>query len=295
MKYRLLIFSLVIWWWWAGVGLALDWKPLHERADLIGLAEAEAEVAKAPDSPDKLYLLGLVYINLRQDDKAEQVFEKMLKLDDKSVEASWGKAEVLRRRHELGKSALILEDLIKKRPDYPPSYISLAFLRFVQLDFNQSARLVSEVIRMGRKKVDLTNYVLAIALYGGSKGMIANRGGPLSKLINGTAVLSNLKKAQKLQPDSLAALFGLGGYYLLAPSLAGGDVNLAIEYLEKAVKVDPRFADVYVRLAQAYKVKKDNRKYQFYLKTAMEIDPGNEFALDVKSGKCSFICPGESE
>ena len=37
----------------------------------------------------------------------------------------------------------------------------------------------------------------------------ASNGGPLSKLLNGTQVLPNLKKAEKLQPDSAAVLFGL--------------------------------------------------------------------------------------
>jgi Tfp pilus assembly protein PilF len=124
----------------------------------------------------------------------------------------------------------------------------------------------------------------------GAKGMIAHYGGPLSKLINGTAVLPNLKKAQVLQPNSAAVMFGLGSFYLLAPPLAGGNLGKAEEYLKKAITIDPFFADAYVRLGQFYKIKGDNQKYSFYLNKALEIDPQNELANDIYSGKCKFIC-----
>jgi len=128
-------------------------------------------------------------------------------------------------------------------------------------------------------------------LRGGVKGMIAHYGGALSKVINGTAVLPNLKTAEKLQPEFSGVKFGLGSFYLLAPSLAGGDLGEAQKYLEEAVKIDPLFADAYVRLAQLYKIKGDTRRYNGYINKALEIDPKNELTLDVSSGKCKFICP----
>jgi len=108
-------------------------------------------------------------------------------------------------------------------------------------------------------------------------------------------VKANLDKAQRLQPDSPVVLFGLGSYYLLAPVIAGGNKTKAEEYLNKAVKVDPYFADVYVRLAQLAKIKGQKEKYDFYMNKALEIDPGNELALDTKSGSCKFICTGGEE
>ena len=120
--------------------------------------------------------------------------------------------------------------------------------------------------------------------------MIAHYGGPLSKVINGTGVLPALRKAEALQPDNAGVLFGIGSYYLLAPGFAGGDRNAALDHLEKAVKADPLMADTYVRLAQAYKLKGNSEKYNVCLQKALEIDPQNELALDIKNKTCKFIC-----
>jgi tetratricopeptide (TPR) repeat protein len=201
----------------------------------------------------------------------------------------------LRRQHKLKESELILDELIKSLPQFSPAYISLAYIKYIQMDFEKSVQLARKVIGQGADNVDLSNYVRSYAMMAGAKGMIAHYGGPLSKAINGIAVMSNLRKAERLQPDSPGVLFGLGSFYLLAPGFAGGNVDKAGPYLEKAIKIDPGFSDAYVRLAQFYKLKRDNEKYQAYLNKALEIDPQSELALDIKNGNCKFICINAQE
>ena len=103
--------------------------------------------------------------------------------------------------------------------------------------------------------------------------------------------MPNLKAAEQLQPDSAEVMFEMGSFYLLAPRLAGGDLAKAEKYLKRGIQKDPLFADIYVGLAQFYKIKGDKEKYQFYLNKAGEIDQQNELLVDIKSGKCNFICP----
>jgi tetratricopeptide (TPR) repeat protein len=146
------------------------------------------------------------------------------------------------------------------------------------------------VITAGQERVDLSNYVRAILIYAGSKGMIAHAGGVISKLVNGTAIYPNLKKAEKLKPKDPGVLFGLGSFYLLAPVMAGGNLSRALDYLERCLDADPGFADAFVRLAQLYKAKGDLNKYALYMDKAFALDPENELALDIQSGKCDFIC-----
>ena len=88
----------------------------------------------------------------------------------------------------------------------------------------------------------------------------------------------------------VVVLFGLGSFYLLAPALAGGNIDKAQEYLEIAVKNDSLFADAYVRLAQVYKIKGNDEKYRLYLDKASQIDPENELIADIKNKRCKFIC-----
>ena len=120
--------------------------------------------------------------------------------------------------------------------------------------------------------------------------MLAYYGGPFAKMLHGTAIFPNLKKAERLQPDSPAVLFGLGSFYFLSPKIIGGNINKAEEYLKKAIAGDPLFVDAYVRLAQVYKNKGEREKYNEYMQKAMKIDPENALAFDEKSGKCKFIC-----
>jgi len=274
----------------AELAYALDWKRLHEKADTIGLPKALADVSSRPNSADTLYILGLVYLNQHRDKEATEAFDKILTLDPKVSEATWGLAEVLRRQHKIQKSEELLGKVLKATPDFPPAYITLAYISYTREDFNKAVRLAIKVLAQG-ESVDISNHVRAHLIYGGTKGMIAHYGGPLSKVINGSAILPSLKAAERLQPRSAGVKFGLGSFYLLAPSLAGGDLEKAEKYLKEALEIDPLFIDAFVRLGQFYKIKGDSAKYNEYLNKALELDPENDLAIDVKNGRCKFICP----
>ncbi|MCX5710264.1 MAG: tetratricopeptide repeat protein [Candidatus Omnitrophica bacterium] len=265
---------------------ALDWKGLHEKADKLTLAEA----IKATGSVDGRYALGLVYLDFHKDKEAQDIFSGLLKADPGYIGARWGLAEVLRRRHKLDEAQRLCQELISENPDFVPSYITLAYIKYFRMDFKDCVRLATKVISMGSEKVDSSNLARAYSMLGGANGMIAHYSGPISKLINGSQVMSNLKRAQEIKPDSPAVLFGFGSYYLLAPSIIGGNLDKALVYLERAKDKDPLFADVYVRLAQAYKLKGDAVKYKQFLSKALEIDPGNELASDALSGECKYAC-----
>ena len=275
------------------VSFASDWVKLHTEADTLTAQEALKALAQNPGSPENLYVLALTYLNVHEDGKAGEAFTKALTLKPDFIEARWGKAEVLRREHKLQEAETILITLLKEKPAFSPAYMTLAYIKYTQLQFNEAARLAGIVMNQRDSRVDVSNQVRAYLLYSGAKGMIAHNGGPISKIINGTAVLSNIKKAQKLQPDAAGVLFGLGSFYLLAPGLAGGDLAQAETYLTKAVEMDPLFVDAYVRLGQLYALKGDRQKYAQFLGKALEIDPQNEVALDIKNGDCKFICIGK--
>jgi len=281
----LLIFLLL-----ASPCFALGWKDLHNKADAIDLAAAQKEVAQNPGSVESLYVLGLVYLNLYDTRKAKESFEKVLELEPQSIEGRWGLAEILRREHKLQEAADILEKIIKEDPSYSPAFLTLAYIKYIQRDFDGSIRLTGTVINQRQENVDNTNFLRAHGLYAAAKGMIAHYGGPVSKAINGAGVLKHLNIIQKIAPDSPVVNFGLGSYYMLIPVAFGQNFDKAQGYLEKAIAADPLFANPYVRLAQIYKQKGDMQKYEELLNKAFELDPGNELAIDIKSGECFFIC-----
>ncbi len=272
--------------------LALEWKNLHEKAQITTLEEALSAVNNNAGSIDDLYLLGLIYLNARRDQEAKEVFNRILGISPQETAAKWGVAEALRREHKLEESENLLEEVTILNPGFAPAFISRAYIRYTKMDFEGALKYAQRAVGIGKHKLDLSNYVRACLIIAGSRGMLAYYGGPFSKIIDGTAVFPMLKKAESIQPDSPEVLFGLGSFYLLAPKFVGGNKEKAVAYLEKAVKLDPLFADIYVRLAQAYKLKGDKDKYNIYLNKALEIDPQNELALDIKTGSCRFICIG---
>jgi Tfp pilus assembly protein PilF len=272
--------------------LAYDWKYLHERADNEKLENVSGLTKEGGDSIESRYILGLIYLNLHKDIEAEELFRGILNDDKEMLGAKWGMAEVFRRRHKKDIAKAILDEVLGVDPEFPPACISLAYIKYMNLEFEYSVRLALRVIEMGRARVDLGNYVRAYTMYAGAKGMIAHYGGILSKAINGAAVMPNLEKAEKLDPDAPSVLFGLGSYYFLAPRIAGGDKAKAEGYLVKAIEADPMLVDAYVRLAQLYKVRGARGKYNFYMDKALQLDPENELILDSRSGECKFICAG---
>jgi len=268
---------------------SLEWISLHEKADRYSSASAK-NIAERTNVSDDWYVFALVSLNEYKENDAEAGFNKVLALDPASVEGRWGVAEVKRRRHEEASAKKELQDIIRMNDQFFPAYLSLAYIYFNEGNFQDTVRLMGFVLNHGREKIDIDNYARAHLLFAGAKGMIAHRGGPVVKLIHGTQVLPNIKRAQKLLPNSAMAYFGLGAFYLLAPSIAGGDLDKAEEALLAAIKADPKLADAYVRLAQAYKAKGDEAKYNYYLEKALAIDPKNVLANDIKSKTCRFIC-----
>jgi tetratricopeptide (TPR) repeat protein len=290
VKFLIIVVSMVFFSTAFCAGENLDWKRLNEEADQKSLQEAIRNADDQSDSLDALCVLGLVYLNQHKDSDAENIFALMLRKNPDSSEATWGVAEVMRRKHNADESQRLLEKVIKACPDFSPAYISLSYIKYSQTAFKESADLASFVMHQGKDKVDRSNYTRAYLLVAGARGMIAYNGGPIVKIRYGGSVLGYLRKAEELQPHSAAVLFGLGSYYFLAPSLLGGNRQKALDYFEAAIRSDPLFTDAYVRLAQLYRMKGDEIKYQAYLEKAKQIDPQNFLLLDMQNKKCKFIC-----
>ncbi len=261
---------------------ALDWKKLHKIADEITLAEAQESVSKSKGLPDTLYVAALAYLNEYKVQEAKSLFLNILKIAPQTIEAKWGLAEISRREYDIKRSREVLRKIIVSNPDFSPAYITLAYIEFSLKNYKEAVRLSAIVINQGPEKVDRSNYVRAYLILAGAKGMLADRGGPLAKAFHGLQVFPNLKKAKKLQPESPGVYFGLGAFYLLAPAIAGGDLVKAKEHLEKAIALDPNLVDAYVRLAQVYKAEGDMDKFQEYLQLALEKDPKNYLANEIK-------------
>jgi tetratricopeptide (TPR) repeat protein len=269
---------------------AFDWISLHEKADKTTYGQAQSEADAGPESPEKYYVLGLVCLTLHRDDEAGSAFERVRGLDPDGVEAQWGLAEVLRRGHRASESEEQLAAVLEKDPAFVPALVTLAYIRFTAMDFQTSAGIAEKVAGMGRAKMDTSNFVRAHLILAGSRGLLAHRSGPIAKVRYGLSVMKHIRAAEQIQPDSAGVYYGRGMFRLIAPAIAGGSLKKGEQDLIKAVEKDPLFADAYVRLAEVYRKKGDMAKYQENMDKALAIDPLNELAKDITSGKCDFIC-----
>ncbi len=283
MKIKLNVMLLLICILFCSDVFALDWVKLHESANNLNVQDVHRMKLDNIKTIDSLYVLGLFYLSAYNDDEAQTIFQEIIDRSPNTKEAKWGMGEVARRKYKLEQATEIFKDLILENPSFSPSYISLAYVKFNLKDYKQAIILAKHVIDQGQGNVDKSNYVRAYLILAGAKGMLAQNGGLLAKITNGIMVLPTIKKAQNLQPEFPGVYFGLGTFYLMAPGFAGGDIEKAFIYLEKAIQLDPHLIDAYVRLAQAYKQKGDIVSFKQYIDLALEKDPRNLLANEIRS------------
>ncbi len=217
----------------------------------------------------------------RKDKEALGIFEQVLSATPDNLDALWGKAEVLRRARDYQQAQELLDKILEKNPGHIPSLISLAYLRYKDDRLNEALKLIHRVLRMDN--LDKANKALAYMMLGTINSRRSSKGWFLNKITYGTQIKGYFLKAKELAPEFPEVHLGLGTFYLLAPAIAGGNLNKAFEELEYAVKIAPDFATANARLAQAYKEKGDLEKYNLYLNRAKELDPQNE-VLHEESG-----------
>ncbi|MCM8770392.1 MAG: tetratricopeptide repeat protein [Candidatus Omnitrophica bacterium] len=218
-------------------------------------------------------------LKMRKDNSALSEFEKILIKEPMNQEALWGKAEVLRRKHKYRESERILEEILKQNPQHAPSLISLGYIKYHDDKLAQAMEIAKNLLN---QEMDTENKALLHLLIGSINARRSSKGGLFSKLSYGTQIKNYFLKAVSLAPDLSETHLGLGSFYLMAPKIAGGNLDKAIEELEYAVMLTPDFATANARLAQAYKKKGDLAKFQHYLQRARELDPDNEVVAEIE-------------
>jgi tetratricopeptide (TPR) repeat protein len=222
-------------------------------------------------------------LKVRKDSGALAIFEQVLIGQPENLDALWGKAEVLRRGRKYKESEDILEKILKKNPKHTSSLISLAYIRYKDDKLIEALRLVKESLQSSY--ADKENQALAYMMLGTINSRRSQKGWFFSKLKYGTQIKYYFLKARGLSWDLPEVHLGLGTFYLLAPAIAGGNLNKALEELNIALKIAPDFATVNARLAQGYKKKGDLEKFNSYILRTEELDPGNEVLKEIRNSR----------
>jgi len=229
----------------------------------------------------------LMLLKSREDNAALVIFEKVLGSEPDNLDALWGKAEVLRRKSDYKEAQTLLNNILKQNPFHSSALLSLSYIKLKQDCLEDALKLVNRALVSSRS--DKENQALAYVMLGTINASRAERSGFFCKITYGLRIKGYFLKARKLAPDLPEVHLVIGTFYLSAPKIIGGNLDLAIQELEQAVRIAAGFATANARLAAAFKTKGNLEKYNYYLKRARELDPQNEAVREIENEK-----PGNS-
>jgi len=117
----------------------------------------------------------------------------------------------------------------------------------------------------------------------------ANYGGnaahsTLSNLSSFTDIKTQMDAVLKLDESyqGYSAYLGLGRLYLGAPKVLGGDINKAIEYLEKGVKLNPNNSVMRYYLAEAYETNNRDADAKKQIEAILTMTPDPKYIAEHK-------------
>jgi tetratricopeptide (TPR) repeat protein len=147
-------------------------------------------------------------------------------------------------------------------------------------------RSLDEAIAAIQQSINLNdNSADAHSLLAGLYGRKISFGGFMAGARYGPKNDAENKKAVALDPNNPRVYASLGGEYLHAPKMFGGDVDKAIESFRKATQLDATNDENFVWLALAYRKKGDTANADKALQEALRINPRSAFAKSVAAAK----------
>ena len=270
-RVRIILSIVLLCLWLSAGGYYLFRKPADRN--ITGFYE----VPPAAEEIEDAYAL----LRARRDSQALRIFEQILSNDPGNIQARWGTAEVLRRENRFQDAERILIDNLEVDPQHPPSLLTLAYISYKEDALAQAGELISRALRS--PQLSRQDKGLAYMLKGAINSRRSQGGWLFGKLIYGPQIKGYFLKARELAPQLPEVHLGLGTFYLLAPKIAGGNLQLAIEELRLALDLAPDFATASARLTQAYKEAGDLQQYDYYIKKTRELDPENEVLQELSA------------
>ena len=114
---------------------------------------------------------------------------------------------------------------------------------------------------------DLTGELIGVVFMGGMR--------------HGKHAGDELDKALQLDPNNAEAYVGRAIGYYFTPSSFGGSKDKAVEYLRKAISINPNLGRAHIWLAEVYQSQGKHDDAQREINEALRIDPERRFAKDL--------------
>jgi tetratricopeptide (TPR) repeat protein len=189
------------------------------------------------------------------------------------------------QKEPLLKAKINFEGLAKTNPNDPKVYYllgqcfnGLAYAEELMGNKDGASNLMEEGIKITKKSVELDDsfsdshrllasfYGRLIALKGGMAGMMY---GPMNE--------EEIQKALRLDPQNAQAHLELGISRVNTPPQFGGDLEVGIKSIEKAISIDPKLDMAYYHLGRALIKKGEKEKAKDIFQKGLRINPSNGF------------------
>jgi tetratricopeptide (TPR) repeat protein len=108
--------------------------------------------------------------------------------------------------------------------------------------------------------------------YASNYGEICRVKGILKSLFGLAKIKSEFNRTLELDSLNTDAIYGRAVVYFESPGFAGGDKKKAVEYLKKAIAIEPKFTLPYLELAQYYARVKKYAEARVLLNQLLEIN-----------------------
>ncbi len=221
------------------------------------LKEYEKALSLSPFVLALYYRLGEIYSKSDRFDEAISIYEKALQINDKDYLSSINLARIYYEKRDYQKGLQILEDYPAK--DFYIDYLLGTFLvRLKRMD--EAAENIKKSLQLSPKSY--ASYLLLVSIYGEQ-----------DKKDEALALLNDASEKSLLSKDKLNQLFGI--VYAQFK-----DYEQSINYLRKALQLNPDDDTIVFQLGASYERNKDWFKAVYYMRKAIKINPENPEALN---------------
>jgi tetratricopeptide (TPR) repeat protein len=242
--------------------------------------------------------LGMVYVQAGNYKKASYHLEHSLSAYEDDYEANFYLGESYRAREKYSDAIFRYKKALQTKPDDPRTLKALTWSYYKIRLYAEALRLTRQMqktsagdqeitIMTARILLKLNRPERALALMQNANAVAKKSDLPYLKSVEGD-ILQEMKQCNKAvevyhyalkeQPLLAGALFGLGQCMLTMNQ----DREKALTYIERAVRIKPRFPEALYSLAKSYEKtdkKKSLRYYRLFAKQA-SVDP--EYLVEMK-------------
>ncbi len=106
---------------------------------------------------------------------------------------------------------------------------------------------------------------------GVNHGRIGQQRGVMKSLSLVPTIRREFEKTLELNPEYTGAMDGLAVLYYELPGLFGGNLDRSLEFLNKALDIDPNYSILYIDLAKVYIKKREYKIAEDYLNKMLEL------------------------